>query len=303
LRSTSRRNPYSHHPGIRIHHFPERSCLGFRTTLKQIKTARIKLDLDLEEIEYRAVELRVSALGSDGQAVCDVAGEVISGHSDEFWLSKEEDEEGVDRLRKLTDISLPLARLRASYTLPHNEPELPESNPLWQEEDTSFSIQLRRKILMRLATSQVLCKIQDYILENPKAGWLWADIESEKRLSLPDIQWDALPDSIVEQKPWADFLKQRDQLCRELRGREARRRVESVDWDNALTDRVRKYARSYRDLLESASSDADALRWIPYARCVANPNPLPWGPREHGRTHLAAASVASVVVRSLRGTS
>jgi hypothetical protein len=235
-----------------------------KATLKQIKTARIKLDLDLEEIEYRAVEFRVSALGSDGQAVCDVAGEVISGHSDEFWLTKEEDEEGVDRLRKLTDISLPLARLRASYTLPHNEPELPESNPLWQEEDTSFSIQLRRKILMRLATSQVLCKIQDYILENPKSGWLWADIDSEKRLSFPDIQWDALPDSLVEQKPWADFLKQRDQLCRELRGREARRRVESLDWDNVLTDRVRKYARSYRDLLEStiSSSDLEALRWV-----------------------------------------
>jgi hypothetical protein len=33
---------------------------------------------------------------------------------------------------------------------------------------------------------------------------------------------------MVEQKPWADFLKQRDQLCRELRGREARSRVESL---------------------------------------------------------------------------
>ena len=234
-----------------------------KASSKPTKAARIKLDLDLEEIEYRAVQVRVSALGSDGQAVCDSGGEVVSGYSDEFWLTREEDEEGVDRLRKQTDISLPLARLRASYALPHNEADLPESNPLWQEEDTSFSLQLRRKILVRMATSQVLCKIQDHILENPKAGWLWADVESEKRLSLADVQWDALPESIVEQKPWADFLKQRDQLCRELRSRDARRRVESADWDDVLSDRVRKYARSYRDLLENVGTGAEpeVLRW------------------------------------------
>jgi hypothetical protein len=39
LRSTSRRNPYSHRPGIRIHNFPEHlfTCPGIRTKIERLR--------------------------------------------------------------------------------------------------------------------------------------------------------------------------------------------------------------------------------------------------------------------------
>ena len=52
-----------------------------------------------------------------------------------------------------------------------------------------------------------------------------------------------------------DFLRQRELLAKELVGRAPRYRVASLEWNATLTERIRRYAKSYRELLGSADSE------------------------------------------------
>jgi len=70
LRSTSRRNPYSHHPGIRIHHFPERlfTCPGFRSYEGAFQPfLKIQLQEIVAEMHRRVLLALSSAVTVKGQ--------------------------------------------------------------------------------------------------------------------------------------------------------------------------------------------------------------------------------------------
>ena len=234
-----------------------------RTTVKSsnraVKSANISLDL--EETEIRAVEVRVSGETEQGFEVQNEGGDVIYGYSNEFWLISEVEIEPGETLRKKTEISLPLGRLRACLELKEPSPEMEESQPQWEtgDEPWYFSTVLQKKYVARIAVSPIVSEIEDHLQENPKSAWPWAAIESDTRLSFKNVMWDPLPGAQLEQKCWTDFLRYREQLTKELIARTPRNRVASVEWNATLTERVRRYAKSYRELLGSV--DSDGLPW------------------------------------------
>lgn len=230
---------------------------------KETKSAHVSLDIDLEETELRAVEIKITALGSDGSEIRGSDSATIVGYSDEFWLGPDRIELP-DRIRKRSDLSLPLARLRATFDLKEGELELPESDPEWNEDEALyFSILLKRRTLVRIVLSKVLAGIQDHMLDEPRSAWPWADAEPERALKSEDVSWDPLPEEHLQTKLWGDFFRHRESLFRELRHRDPRDRVESLQWEPALADKARRYSRAYRELLDGLrdAGNPDSLRW------------------------------------------
>jgi DNA phosphorothioation-dependent restriction protein DptH len=235
------------------------SRITVKNTNRSTKSAN--LSLDVEETEVRAVEIRVSGETEQGLEVQNESGEVIYGYSNEFWLTSEVDVESEESLRKKTELSLPMARLRACLELKEPTAQLEETQPQWEigDEPWYFSVVLQQKYLARVAVSPIAAQVEDYLRENPKTAWPTAQIESDRALSFGDIAWDPLPGPQLEQKGWADFLRQREMLTKELAGRAPRDRVASVEWNATLAERIRRYAKSYRELLGAV--DLDGLPW------------------------------------------
>jgi hypothetical protein len=228
-------------------------------TNRLVKSGNISLDL--EETEIRAVEIRISGETEQGFEVQNEVGDVIYGYSNEFWLISEVEIEPDETLRKKTEISLPLARLRACLELKEPGPDMEETQPQWEtgDEPWYFSAVLQKKYVARIAVSPLASEIEDHLRENPKSAWPWAEIESDTMLSFKNVMWDPLPGAQLEQKCWTDFLRYREQLTKELDGRAPRNRIPSVEWNPTLIDRVRRYAKAYRELLGSV--DPDGLPW------------------------------------------
>jgi len=218
--------------------------------------------LDLEEdTSARAVEVRISAETAEGYQAQTAAGDIIYGYSNEFWLTSEIDIDDSDRPRKKTEISFPLARLRSTLEIKEPHLVLEENQPKWEIDDEPwyFSALLEQKILARVAVSPVCARIEDHIRDNPRAAWPNAQVESDKVLRLENVAWDAIPAEQLEQKCWLDFFRQRELLTKELSKRSPRDRVASLAWDEPLADRARKYAKSYRDLMEAVTDQG--LDW------------------------------------------
>jgi hypothetical protein len=231
-----------------------------KDSAKLRRSANVSLDLE-EETSARAVEIRISAETIDGCQAQTETGEIIYGYSNEFWLVREIDEGVTDKPRKKTEISLPFARLRSTLEVKEPHLILAEEQPEWDESDDPwyFSALLEQKVLARVAVSAVCARIEDQMRDNPRAAWPIAQVESDRSLAFGDVTWDAIPMDQLEQKAWTDFMRQRDLLMRELSKRSPQHRVASIAWDEAIADRALKYARSYRDLLDSVSGEG--LSW------------------------------------------
>lgn len=224
-------------------------------------TKSANLSLDLEETEVRAVEIRVSGETEQGFEVQNENGEPIYGYSNEFWLTSEVEIESAETLRKKTELSLSMARVRACLDFKEALADIEESQPQWETADEPwyFSTVLQQRYLARIAVSPIAIQIEDHLRENPKLAWPTAQIESDRVLSFENISWDALPGTQLEQKCWTDFVRQREILSKELIGRAPRNRVASLEWNAVLTERVRRYAKAYRELL--GSTDPEGLPW------------------------------------------
>lgn len=226
-----------------------------KSSNRTLKSANISLDL--EETDIRAVEIRISGETELGFEVQNDTGDVIYAYSNEFWLTSEVEIEQGETLRKKTELSLPMARLRACLELKEPAVEMEESQPQWEtgDEPWYFSVVLQKIYPARIGLSPVACEIEDHLRENPKAAWPWAHMESDSTLTFENVMWDPLPGSQLEQKCWIEFLRSREQLTKELIGRAPRHRVASLAWNATLTERVRRYGKSYRELLSSVSPE------------------------------------------------
>jgi hypothetical protein len=236
---------------------------GFpKGTSRIVKSANVSLDLD--EVNYSTVEIRVTALTGDGLEVTDAEGTPIESYSEEFWLTREVPPDD-EKPQKKTEISLPLARLRFCVESKTSVAIVEETQPDTETVDKLqyFSVLLNRKTVARIAESPVISDIENYFNRNPRQCWPSARVEADQPINFEkNVLWDALPEDQMRTKHWTDFVRQRELLAKEFSAREPRNRVLAVQWDKDLSDRVRKYARAYRDLLEAVDSDGQiwALR-------------------------------------------
>ncbi len=263
-------------------------CSYPKSTSRLVKSANISLDLD--EVNYSTVEIRVTALTDDGLEVMDADGTPIEAFSEEFWLTTDA-LPPEDRPRKKTEVSLPLARLRFCVESKQSALHIEETQPVWEKVDKLlyFSVLLNRKSIARIGVSPVISQMEDYFIGNARQCWPAACVESDQPINFEkDVAWDALPERQVQTKHWADFLRQREALAKELSAQDSRQRIASVEWNKDLSDRVRKYAKAYRELLEAV--DGEGLPWAlkidafqmeihyPGGRRQAASIVLPWHP-------------------------
>lgn len=230
------------------------------------RSALLSLDIDLDETEYRALQVRICALDEIGAEVVDHSGNLICGYSEEFWLERSDEEPPLSRPRKRTDQSLPLARVRVALEVPNGTAAIEELSPQWtesaQDEACFFSLQLAGKAVVRIAISRILASIHAQCISNPKLAWFTAVAEADAPMKPDQVQPEPVPGEYLR-GAFEDFLKQRDALMKELSRRGVRSKIESLEVDATIRDRARKYAKAYRELIADIQSRnaADELTW------------------------------------------
>ncbi len=233
-------------------------------------TARLTLDLEApEELGVRVVQVRVTALDQDDLEVLDPEGRQVEGLSEEFWLKQAGEEpdggdDGDGPVKKRAEISLPLARLEMTTRLHQEESELEESGAVWKRgEYYYFHVRLNRREEKRVAASQALVELQDRVMQERGCGWFFAEVGPDTPVTCDQFQREPLPEELSSSPEWQEFFGHRERALKELAGRGTRGRVESLAWDAELVGQVRRYARSYRDLLEKLISQGlkESLVW------------------------------------------
>lgn len=224
-------------------------------TSRRTRRATIPLDLELENMPVRAVQIRVVALDDYESELCGEDGKVIEGLSDEFWLSEELPSEIDSPKTKLETVpTLPFARLKGAIEMQVESIE--EAPGQWSERDLHYySITLNGRRTSKIGLSPILRELEERCLEKPEEGGRYEaeiysseGLRSEKQVSARGIA------ALEETKPGIAFLTRRKELFRLLRRQESRGLVETANWNTELSSRARAYAKAYRELLTEAGS-------------------------------------------------
>jgi hypothetical protein len=224
----------------------------------RVRRASLPLDLDLENLPIRAVQVRITGLDENGDPLREANGNVIEGLSDEFWLSGDEPRVAIERKIRDTVPTLPYGRVKVA-----SEPRtdaLEEAPGQWGEHDLHyFSVSLNGRRTVRIGLSPILRAVEERSLDRPdEAGLYEARLDIAERLDSLSIQSvDARP--VTETGSGTNFLTRRRDLFRLLRRQGHRGFVETADWDAELSKRARGYAAAYRELV-TQSEERDRLR-------------------------------------------
>lgn len=216
------------------------------------RSGSIVMDLDLDALPIRAVQFRVIALDELGAELRGVNGDQIEGLSTEFWLDEGTDTVAPIANRRRAVPNLPFGRIRAALEI--NADSFEESTGQWSEHDLDyFSVTLNGHYTNRIGMSSVLRSIETQTIENPdRPGAYSATVDIAERL---DVEKDVVPVelSLESTEAGRTFLGRRKEVFRLLRRQEHRGLIETCEWNQDLSRRVRAYASAYRDLLRTES--------------------------------------------------
>lgn len=220
-------------------------------TAARTRRASVPLDIDLQEIPVRCVQVRVVGLDERDGELRSQDGQMIEGISNEFWLSGE----GIEiepRKRRETVATLPYAWVKAAMEL--RVEALEESPGEWNEGDLYyFSVSFNGRRTSRIGLSRVLRDVEMRCLENPEEGGRYeARVDIAARLNPENDIVARGFRTLSGIEPWQDFETQRKELFRLFRRQGPRGLVETAEWTADLATRSRAYARAYRELLSEA---------------------------------------------------
>lgn len=223
----------------------------------RVRRASLPLDLDLENLPVRAVQVRVTALDENGDPLQGAEGKVIEGLSDEFWLGAEPPAPVERRIRD-TVPTLPYGRVKVALDL--RTDALEEAPGQWSEHELHyFSVSLNGRRTIRVGLSPSLRAVEERCLEQPdEAGLYDARLDIAERLDPSFIQ-SLDTQSLEDSKVGTNFLARRRELFRLLRRQGHQGLVETARWDADLSKRARAYAAAYRELVTQAQAP-DGLR-------------------------------------------
>jgi hypothetical protein len=227
---------------------PESQCSA------RSRGVNIVLDIDLDEIPVRAVQVRVVGLASNG-AEASVDGQVIEGLSEEFWLREVDptvELEPAAGMRRETVSTLPFGRLR--FALTSKAESIEESPPVWSEDQLQYmSVTLNRRHTLRIGISPALRAVEGRRLLTADAdGRYAAELDTTEILEPSEMVQEIPATELAGTEVGRRLATRRKELFASLEKQELRNLIEVAEWTPELGKRVRSYAVAYRDALAEA---------------------------------------------------
>lgn len=217
------------------------------------RTARLKLDLDLDEPLETSLAVRVVALDETGNEVLTGDSESIFALSDEFYLTSEtRDLKKNHTQHRQTVATLAEGRLRAA--LDSRDESLTLTQPTWSAGDTVayFSARVNERIILNIAASPLLLQVERRTIARSRQGGRWSiSLDEMRQASDDDLQEG--PPITAEGQIWNDFWKQRSGFFERLAKMAPRDVVEAADWTSELRNAAVRYAGAYTTLLDSVT--------------------------------------------------
>lgn len=232
-------------PGVEL---PSVKVAGSRSS------ASLPLEIELEDMPVRAVQVRVVALDEAGEQLYGTDGRPINGLSQQFWLDDVDEQlpDGRGGRKRETTSNLPLARLRVAVEggslLPAEEPGQ------WTDgEDLRyFAVPLTSKRVGRVGSSAIGDAIELRALQEPQTGGAFhGRIAASDRVRAEALAADTEVEALWKSDEGAAFLRHRKAFFKLLEEQGPRGRVEVAVWTPDLVRRARSYASAYRALLDT----------------------------------------------------
>lgn len=219
------------------------------------RTARVKLDLEFDEPPETPVQVRVVAIDSAGNEISDPQGHPLEGLSEEFYLTdrdREESRQGSERRQTVSSIAA--GRLQAALDTRQEIVALTQPSWPYAKGVLYFSIRANERILLNLATSQLMRDLQRSVIAEPRAGGRYRlQLDEIESASYHDLE--SVPIARGEGEAWAEFWTARRGLFERLRRVAPRDVFEAVDWSPELTNSAVAHARTYMALVSSLSRE------------------------------------------------
>jgi hypothetical protein len=220
----------------------------------------VPLDIDLDSVLVRSVQVRVTALDESGAEVGKADGSVIEGLSAPFWLTAEQTAQPPPSQRRETVSTFAIARLRVAVET--SATSIDEAPGQWMEKDLFYyAITFNRGSTSRVGMSRTLRELEERALTHPEeGGYYTAAIQGEDRL---DVQTHVCAPGLGDLADTEDgkkFFDRRRQLFKLILDQEPAGWIETVKWSTDLSRRARAYADAYRTLLSGVQSPSAAAR-------------------------------------------
>ncbi|MBI4499125.1 MAG: ATP-binding protein [Chloroflexi bacterium] len=224
------------------------------------KTARLKLELELDETPEERMCVRLVALDEDDGEILDKNGNPITATSDEFYLTNQPVTVKSPGPRRNTVLSLAEGRLAATFDSKLDTITLAQPN--WvsgRETLTYFTVRANERTLLSVAASTVLLWVERKTLNEPASGGRYRlDLDEVRLAQESEIVSDPVQ---PEAGDWVEFWRARSNFFERLRRSGERGTLESADWTTDLTSAALRYSQAYRDLLaQMEETGGEALR-------------------------------------------
>lgn len=233
--------------------------LPVMTVKKGSRTARVPLDLEVEDLEARRVNAVITPLDENGYEIRDAeTDEPVSAWTLDFWLAQASVQPGQDiRRRTATVRCLPEAYLSAALNGKGRERA---AQPLaWEEKDLwYFPVLTDGRTVHRVGVSRFARDLQEATLEAPETGGRYgAATDGVSPLEGDDANPQPIEVTGANAEAWQSFLRARQSFFRSVRKQETRGLIETVDVNDEFVARARAYARAYLAVLRAVTGSAE----------------------------------------------
>lgn len=242
-------------------------------------SASVPLEIELEEMPIRAVQVRVVALDENDSELYGPDGRVIAGLSQQFWLDDVAEPLPPDAGGKRRETTPTIALSRIRVALDGGSPGPVEEPGQWSEGDNLryYTVLVTPKRVARVGISPIAEAVELRCLEEPQSGGAYRGwVAASERVVAADLESSPTVEALWSTEEGATFLRHRKALFKLLQEQDTRGRVEVAFWTPELVRRTRTYASSYQALLETglaAALDIDVLR-LTIARTPADEESL-----------------------------
>lgn len=226
------------------------------------RTAKLSLDIDLEENHINWVQVRVVALDENGNYIVDSQNKPIETLSERILLQREEliGIEDKPKLLSYPNFALGFISLAMKFSGDKSDWE-PIVQGWTTDEDISFyKIQISDTQICRVAVSNIIKELESRIISDPEStGRFYYDVIDLDQFEVDSIHSNSLFDEeFVEKTYWQNFLNKRKDLFNRIKNKfGTQATIETIyEWSEIIT-KVKNYSQAYTDLLENITKDEE----------------------------------------------
>lgn len=226
------------------------------------RTAKLSLDIDIDENNINWVQVRVVALDENGNYIVDKENNPMEALSERILLEKRLDTEPIDKPKLLSYPNFPLGFISLALKFRGDKSDWRQNVQGWttDEELSYFKIQISDTQICRVAVSNIIKELESRVIGNPESiGRFYYNVIDLDQFEVDSIDSKNLVDEEFLDKLYVqNFLNKRKDLFNRIKNKfGTQATIETIyEWGEILT-KVKNYALAYTDLLENIIKDEE----------------------------------------------